>query len=255
MGERASPNPWILPAAGGPEARARLVCFPYAGAGASAYRTWRRALPPHLALALVQLPGREARFNEPLHTSIASLAAGVAGALRAETGPRRPTVFFGHSMGALVAYETARLLAAQGGPAPALLVVSGHRAPHLPSFRAPLGNASDEALLQELGRLGGTPPEVLAHPDLLALVKPIFRADLTACETYRYVPGAGLDCSLVAYGGLADPDAPPASLEGWREHTRGEFTRRLFPGGHFFLQSSERDVLNALLMDVARVAP
>jgi medium-chain acyl-[acyl-carrier-protein] hydrolase len=242
---------WVALASAPGRLRLRLFVFPHAGAGTAGYRPWAGALPPDVQLALVQLPGREARLAEPPLTRMRALVDALVPAL----GPHLdvPFAFFGHSMGAHVAFETARALRAEGRE-PERLVASGNRAPHLPFPRPRIHHLPDDRILAEFQRLGGTPAEVLADRQLMALLLPVLRADLELCETYRFEPGPSLTCPLTVFGGTRDPDVPPAALDAWREHTTGPFARRLFDGGHFFLQEARQQVL-AALRDVLQAAP
>jgi medium-chain acyl-[acyl-carrier-protein] hydrolase len=157
-------------------------------------------------------------------------------------------------MGARVCFEVARLLRRQGGPQPASLFVSGDHAPHLPSPRAPIHALPQGEFVQELRRLNGTPGTVLECAELMELLLPLLRADLTLIETYIYQPEAPLDCPISAFGGLQDPEAAPPSLEAWCQHTRGSFSLHLFPGDHFFLVNSKTAVLEALSQELNPLA-
>lgn len=235
---------WIATQPARSTPRRRLFCLPFAGGGASAYRGWGRGLPSDLELCALQLPGREARFGEPL---LSDMEAMVEGTLRA-VAPLRdlPFAFFGHSMGAVIAYETARRLAALGGPQPGLLAVSGRSAPFLAAKVPPMHTLSDAEFVEGLRRLEGTPAEVLENAELMELVLPVLRADFHAIETYRWREGPPLQARLLVLGGETDPDTDPASLQAWAEVTRGGCRCELFPGGHFFL-NEQRDGLLALL--------
>jgi medium-chain acyl-[acyl-carrier-protein] hydrolase len=222
---------WFTVPRPAPAARLRLVCFPYAGGGASAYWRWAAALPAGIELAAVTLPGREARFDEPPHESLAVLLPELLDAL----GPyQRPVAFFGHSMGALIAFELCRALARDGLPAPRALVVSGRRAPHLPAPAGSSDDLSDPALCAQLRAYGGTSDEVFAEPALLELVLPTFRADLVLAAGYRYRPAPPLETPIIAYGGVEDAETSAAEIAGWAEHTSAGFDSRFFPGGHSF---------------------
>jgi medium-chain acyl-[acyl-carrier-protein] hydrolase len=223
----------------------RLFCFPYAGAGTSAFRGWHEALPPDVEVCSLQLPGRGSRLGEPAFRRMTPLVEALAEGVRAALGT--PIAFFGHSMGALVAFELAREMRRRGWPAPRHLFVSGLAAPHLPD-PAPtrLHRLTDGELVAELRRLGGTPPAVLESPEILELTLPTLRADFELLETYRYEPEPPLDCDLTALGGQDDRFVTPGGLAAWAAETSGRFTRVVFPGNHFFLHSAAAAVLRTV---------
>jgi len=213
-----------------------LVCFAHSGAGASTFTPWATVLPPAIEVCAVQLPGRETRLAELPFTRLEPLLSALLDAI----GPQlagRAYAFFGHSMGALVSFELARRLQAQGA-GPVHLFVSGHPAPHLPDREPPIHALPEDQFLARLRQLNGTPPEVLEHPELRALLIPLLRADFAVCDHYTFTPGERLTCSLSAFGGLQDPHARRDELEAWRVHTCATFAVRLFPGDHFYLNSA-----------------
>ena len=224
-----------------PESGVRLFCFPYSGGGASIYRSWGDALAPDVELCAVQLPGRENRFMEPAATDMSTLVEQVAEGIAPLLD--RPFALFGHSFGALVAFELAHDLQRRG-QRPRHLFVSGRQAPHLTYPRPPIHQLGDEAFSDEMRRLNGTPEHVLANPALLSLAIGIVRADYTVCETYR-LPGGRplLECPVTALGGTDDPETTAGDVEAWARHTRGGFEARAIPGDHFFLHSQEALVL------------
>jgi surfactin synthase thioesterase subunit len=231
-------------------ARVQLYCLPYAGAAARAFRPWLDLFPDDIGVWGVEYPGRGTRFLEPLATTIADIAAGLAAALADQ--PERPFALFGHSMGSLVAFETCHRLQALNAPAPVLLVASGHRAPHLPSARLPYHAAPDPDFIARVRDLGATPPEALASQDFLDLILPILRADFRACETYRAVPRPKLRIPTVIYGGLADRDVSRDQLEAWSHETERVCAVRMFPGDHFFLNSAADRVTGMLTLDLRK---
>lgn len=230
-------NSWIISFDRRPDAELRLFCFPHAGVGGSIYRSWSDRLPGWIELSAVQLPGRESRFRERPFRNVDALVEAVKEGLAPFLD--RPFAFFGHSMGAIVAYEVARVLEEGHGPRPGHLFVSGRRAPHLPPREPPMTHLPDEAFVAEVGRrYGGIPDPLLEQPDLLSIFLPALRADMEALEAYAYRPGASLTCPVTAYGGKADPWAGAPELEAWAASTTARFGMRLFEGGHFFLEAA-----------------
>jgi medium-chain acyl-[acyl-carrier-protein] hydrolase len=213
----------------------RLVCVPYAGGAASAFRLWPHCLPNWAELCAVQLPGREQRHREALTTVMPAAVNAVAEALLPLSDV--PLVLFGHSMGAIIAYETARLLQRLHGISIRHLIVSGRRAPHVPSMRPDMHSLPRAGLVDQLRRLNGTPGEVLNDAEMLDIMLPIIRADFELIETYRPSDAAPLGCPVTAVGGDADPDVSPTMLQDWRVTTSNAFDTRVFPGDHFYLNS------------------
>lgn len=232
---------WVLRPRPLAEAQYRLFCFPYAGIGPSAYRSWVPALPGSIEARLVQLPGREGRWREAPLTNLEEIAPRVAAAIAPELD--KPYAFYGHSLGALVAFEVARYFRRTGTPGPAHLFVAAHRGPHLPNPHPEMRQLTDNAFVAELRRrYDGIPQAVVDNPELLELMLPCLRADFHAYETYRYVSEPPLSCPISAFGGDRDLYVRPAEIAGWRDQTTARFKMRIVPANHFFLQT-ERDVL------------
>lgn len=233
--------------------RVRLVCFPHAGGGATAFRLWRERMPAHVELSAVQLPGRGGRLRE---TPIDSLPA-LTELITSELLPYldRPYVFFGHSMGAVLALEVARAAMRAGREPPSHLFLSARRPPHLPRLEPDLHRLPDDAFLKVLGtRFGGVPAEVLQEPELLSLVLPALRADITALETFSPPEAEPLKCAITAYGGGEDRLVTVEQLHAWRSYTSGPFRVRQFPGGHFYLQSAQNELLSDIAAHLAPLA-
>jgi medium-chain acyl-[acyl-carrier-protein] hydrolase len=228
----------------------RLICFPPAGLGAAVYRSWANELPAGVGLCAIQLPGRTSRFREPAMTSIPQLVETITEVI-AEL-PKLPSVFFGHSMGAVLASEVTRRLAALAHPIPRHLIVSGRRPPPIPDRHRPLGALSDAAFVTEIGRrYGGIPPEILANPDVLELLLPSLRADIVALERYQPPPRPSLPIPISAFGGDADPMTPVSDIEAWENETQAGFKMRIFPGGHFYLDAQRKPVLDEIARIIA----
>ena len=216
----------------GDTARLRVYFFPHAGGSASTY-LWGRHFPADIEVSAVQLPGRESRFLEAPVTAMESAVDELAPTILSTVD--LPFAFFGHSMGALLAYHVARRLAEDGSPLPQRLYVSARRAPHL-GDREPIHLLPDAEMLARLGdsRIAQLDPE------LREMILPILRADLTMCETYRYAPGPPLPCPITAFGGRDDELADESEIVAWRLHTSAEFEVRIFPGGHFYQRGNEQ---------------
>lgn len=216
-----------------PEARLRLFCFPYAGAGALIFRTWPDGFPADVEVCSIQLPGRGTRLMERPFTQLSSLVEALAEALVPLLD--KPFAFFGHSLGALVSFELARRIRGQYGVHPVRLFVSAGRAPQIPNRDAPLHTLPETEFLAELRRLNGTPGELLDHKELMEIMLPVLRADFAMFETYVYSTGAPLNCPISAFGGLQDRRVSKSDLEAWRIQTGVSFSLRMLPGDHFFL--------------------
>ncbi|MFN8075593.1 MAG: alpha/beta fold hydrolase [Kineosporiaceae bacterium] len=212
----------------------RLIGVHHAGGSASAYHPLSRSLPPSWDLLLLDLPGRGRRAAQEPIGDMRGLVAQVAADVRPWLDGT-PVALFGHSLGAVVALEVARTLEDEG-TGPVWVGVSGRVAPTFQELaRKRLHELDDDALLDVLVAMGGTPPEVRDMPELRERLLPTVRADLRAVDTYRPDPTRGpLSCALTAFGGTDDRWAPPAAMPAWRKETSGRFEQRLYPGGHFY---------------------
>ena len=216
-----------------PRARLRLFCFPNAGGGASALHSWFRGLDPDVHLCPIQLPGRENRRRETPFTRILPLVRTLAEIL--EPLLDKPFVFFGHSLGALTAFELARELRRRNLPGPERLLVSARRSPDSRDPGPPVHNLPDrEFVIAVCRRYNAIPQAILADKDMLQVFLPVLRADLEMIQAYIYVPEPPLACPISAFGGLQDPTTAEADLNGWRSHTACTFSLRMFRGDHFF---------------------
>jgi surfactin synthase thioesterase subunit len=190
----------------------------------------------------MHLPGRGTRSEEPPFRRSEALVRAVADAIVPLLD--RPVALFGHSVGAVIAFELARQLQARGRPV-AHLFVAGRPAPprrrEVESYHLPRAQ-----FIEVLKAFNGMPRDILDDPDVLDLVLPLLRADFEVSETYRYTPGPPLRCPLTAFGGAADPWVEPADIEAWGAHTSGAFAAHLFPSDHFFVQTVQGELLHRL---------
>lgn len=238
------PHPWFISFSPVGNPQCRLFCIPFAGGGASAFRTWQAALPPGVELCAVQPPGRESRFRETPLRDLDALVAQLGAAMVERLD--RPYAIFGHSLGALVAFELTRWLRRQGKPLPRHLFLSGRRSASMPIGRRPFHDLPDDELLEEIRRMRGTDDGLLENRELMALVLPSMRADFAVHDTYRYQAEPPLPVPFSVFGGLDDITTPVDSVAGWSEHTSRGADVRLFKGGHFFINDARDDVLRAV---------
>ncbi|MEU3752548.1 alpha/beta fold hydrolase [Streptomyces olivoreticuli] len=230
---------WIRRFHPAPEAPVRLLCLPHAGGSASAYFALSKELAPEVEVLAVQYPGRQDRREEPLLDSVEALRDGVAEALTPWLD--RPIAVFGHSMGALLGYELARLLSRDASASLTHLFVSGRGDPAR-EVDMPLDELGDRAMLTALDELGGTDTRFLGDEDVLRLVAPAIRSDYRAVRTYRHTPGPRLPCPVTALVGDTDAMAPVEEVDKWRAYTSADFCLNVFHGGHFYLAEQFRKV-------------
>jgi surfactin synthase thioesterase subunit len=235
---------WFLTNTERPEARLRLLCFPWAGAGAAAFRDWHLHVAEDVEVRGLQLPGRGWRVRETPKTDLAEIANDVVEAVCGLDD--RPTLLFGHSFGAWLGLLVARRLE-EIGRAPLALVASGRRSPSHPRSDTPMRHLDDDRFVDEIQRrYGAIDPIIVEDADLLELLLPALRADVAALEEYTHDVGERVECPILAIGGSRDPVVPIDELGSWAEETTGPFERRVFEGGHFYLQDDPRPVLRWL---------
>ncbi|WP_410655034.1 thioesterase II family protein [Amycolatopsis sp. lyj-112] len=244
-----APHGWTRRFHPAPSAGMRLVCFPHAGGSASAYFALSAALSPAVEMHTVQYPGRQDRLAEPVIDDLYVLVERLVDVVSALP---RPFALFGHSMGASIAFEVARRLEARD-IVPSALFVSARPGPG--RLKEEWTHLDDDArFLAEVNRLGGMDTKILDDPDLLELALPALRGDYKAIETYRYRPGPGVSCPVVALAGDADPILDLRDVETWREHTTGPFAMETFAGGHFYLDQ-HLDAVVARILGRLTVSP
>lgn len=241
------PPSWLTCPQPNPQAALRLFCFPYAGGGTLSYRPWAELLP-QVEVCPILLPGRERRLAEPAFTQLPALIAALHSAILPYLD--KPFVCFGHSMGGLLAFELIRQLQPQA-QTPLHLFVSGCRAPHLPDPEPLTHTLPDDEFLAELRRFNGTPAEVLANRDLMALLLPTIRADFTVFKTYRYSPQPPLSCPITAFGGWQDPMVTHDHLQAWQSQTKATFSLHMLPGDHFFIHSHQHLLIQIMSAKLA----
>lgn len=226
----------------------RLFCFAHAGAGASTFHGWPEMLGPGVHVTAVQLPGHEDRVQESPHDRLEELLDELVPVLAGAVDG--PYAFFGHSMGALVAYEAARRLVAQGVPAPVHMFASALGAPHVPYRGSYVSTLPEPDFQRAMVKMSGLPNEAVQEPAFISLLLPALRADFRLCETYEYADGAPLPCRLTVLTG-ADDDVAPLDLALWRELSTGPFRIRVIEGGHHFVVRQRRQVAEVVRAGLA----
>lgn len=234
------PSPWLIHTPR-PGSSLRLYCFAYAGGSAHVFAGWQAQLPPQIEVAAIQLPGRAARMAEAPPASIAQIVEQLAPVIASQDVPR--FAFFGHSLGALVAFELARHMAARGMRQPEHLFASACNPPQHRGKSRMLHQLPDQAFLDALAEYDGTPPEVLQHRELMELMMPTLRADFRLAEGYAYAPGPLLAMPMTVLCGQQDQyvDVERAAL--WQSETLGACATEVFDGGHFFLTAERQAAL------------
>ncbi len=247
----------------GARAQARLYCFAHAGGTAAVYAPWARLLAPEIELCAVEQPGHGTRMGEGPLENVSAMVQQLLPQFRALQADRRPFAFYGHSLGAVVAYETALALqnlehlkgdisvSSSSGAGPLLtlqqLFVGAARAPHLPPVLPALSHLGQEAFLAGVQqRYGGISDAVLAEPELLEMILPPMRADFAAYERYQHGIRDRLTCPVTAFAGTLDPVVSETAVAAWADHTSGPFRFHGIPGDHFFLAEHREQILGII---------
>jgi medium-chain acyl-[acyl-carrier-protein] hydrolase len=211
-------------------ANLRLVFFPYAGGHVWQVWNWARQFPQEVELLGV-------RYAECASVADGRTAQSIARSTVEDVArlDDRPLIFFGYSLGALIAFEVCGELASAGLQMPAHLVVAASRAPSRAPTRPPASHLADAELIEELRRYQGTPELILQDKSVIELLLPSIRADLAIAERYRSLDAVPLACPITAICGSKDELAPPADVAIWKSHTSRAFDLQTIEGGHFFL--------------------
>ena len=242
---------WVKRSAGSATPRARLFCFPHAGGGASSFNGWRKLLPAGIELAAIQLPGREDRQAEAPVTEIDDLIAALLPHIEPLTG--LPYLFYGHSLGAIVAFDLAREMRRRRLPMPCALIVSGRRAPQLPLSHKAHGLGPDEEFADYLRLMGATPTAILDRPHWRDRLFPTIRADLNISDLYEYADEPPLDCPIHFFAGRDDPLVSGAEWRAWAAQTAAGFALADLPGGHFFAMNEQAVIAGEAVLRLERV--
>ncbi len=243
---------WIIQANATPHAKLNLFCFPYAGGGASTYRTWTNVLGSDVNIYAIQLPGHENRFRERPFTSWQP----VIDEVKQEISPLldKPFALFGYSLGAILAYELAHVVQTEYGKTPEALFVAARVAPTVKDKRdPPMHQLPDAAFVEQLSKFDGTPQRILQDKEFMELVLPVLRADFQINENYLYTNHQPLTCQISAFRGAQDDLMTYEDVTEWQKETTGQFTLRTLPNGHFFIHNAKDLFLQVLQHDIRKV--
>ncbi len=245
---------WVRRYHPAPAGSPRLVCLPHAGGSASFYFPVSRSLSAtSLSAAIdvlaIQYPGRQDRRQEKCVDNLHELAGQVHDVLKPWLD--EPIAIFGHSMGASLGFELARLIETETGGTPTHLFASGRRAPSRYRHET-VHLLDDDGLLADVKKLSGTDPAILGDEELLRLALPAIRSDYRAAETYEYRPGPPLSCPITVFTGDNDPKTTVEEAKAWSEHTTGAFDLNVYAGGHFFLAQHQAPILRTISTALSR---
>lgn len=253
MAAPSNSNNWFVGTQTNPQAEMRLFLFPYAGGGPAVFNNWTSEFPGSIEVCIAHYPGRGSRHHEPPISQITILAERYALAIQPLLD--KPFVFFGHSLGGLIAFELARQMRQQKLSQPLLLFISACGAPHLPDPNPPIHGYSDAEFMRALQQLNGVPPALLGQPNMIQLLLPMLRTDFEAIECYRHNPAESpLSIPIIAFAGADDPRVGQERIEGWALHTDAGFQSQYFPGDHFFMNTGRESVISAIAAELQSAA-
>lgn len=228
-----------------------MICFPFSGGGIHSFKNWHLYLE-NTNLAVVQYPGRGIRMGEELFTNIDEIVETMYHEMVTYL-QKKPFVFFGHSLGSILAFELATRLIKKDNVYPLHLFLSGHDAPHIDNWKKPIHNLSEQGFINEIRRYNGTPQQVLENKEMMNLMLPILRADFQMIETYRFKNRPALDCPITVFHGNGDPHVKEEYAKEWAKHTDKKFTFQKYNGDHFFIFNNERKLLQHIQSELNSV--
>lgn len=244
MSNRLERKLWFVQNSSQPLAKFNLFCFHHAGGAASHFSDWQRHLPATIQVNAIQLPGRDHRYGESFYNSVSQI---VDKLLTFEDVFReKPFVLFGHSLGAIIAFELTKTMQKKG-LSPMALIVSGRSAPALAHLQEPIHHLPDELFIKQLIlRYGGLRSDVLQSAELMSLLLPRIRADVAMAESWKYEKTLKINCPLFVFGGDNDVSVSEDDLSGWQLESENKIRIFRFSGDHFFIETDKIAVMSKI---------
>lgn len=224
-----------------------LICFPYAGSGASLFTSWLDYLDLKINLYGFQAPGKEDRISEDLIEDLDSLVQLATQEIQQLI--QGPFVLFGHSLGSVLAFEITKSLEKQA-ISPKLMILSGRQPPEFGSKMQSISHLGDDAFIEQLKKLQGSDSRVLENRELMELLLPIIRADFKISECYRDFSGLKVQCPLIALGSNDDPWINKNDFNAWQNYSHKPVKIQFFPGGHFYIKEHHELLCNFLNAEI-----
>lgn len=235
---------WYLEYKKNPQADVRLFCFHHSGGAASFYFPWVESLSSNIELLAIQLPGRENRFSEPLMNDLKDILNSLTEAFHVYKD--KPFFTFGHSLGALIAFEFALSIRNHYAVSPCHMIISSTKAPHLPFRMKPLSNLDHNTLKKELEIYNGIDERIRQNDELLNLFLPIIKSDFSIYESHHYAKSEPFSCDILAISGGDDKTVTTEEILAWSDYTMGKFKHLSFPGGHFYLKEHQKQIIEII---------
>jgi medium-chain acyl-[acyl-carrier-protein] hydrolase len=236
-------SPWLFLPKQTPYAKLKLICFPYAGGSARSFSEWQAMLPNDVEQIIIQMPGRGSRFSEPTIDCMDTLTDTIIKELTPHLDC--PFIFYGHSLGARVAFEIQRKMALLSMQQPEHFIASGSAFPGKDRSDDITHSLDDDAFKAKLASLNGTPPAVLEHEELMMLFMPVLRADFKLADTYQYEGNQQFSADLSVFIGETD-EITKEEQHAWKNYFTGAYDSQVFNGDHFFIDSHNQQVGHAV---------
>ncbi|MFP7226339.1 thioesterase domain-containing protein [Priestia filamentosa] len=227
-----------------------LFCFPYAGGSGSIFHEWKKPLSANFDLKPIHYAGRGKRFNEPFYNNMNEAVTDICKLISSQLDDN-DYIFFGHSMGGLIAYEVCRKLIENGYKPPLHMFISGIRPPDMIRMRK-IHNLPDSKFRKELKKLNRTPREVFENKQLMDIFIPILRSDFKLIEKYKFESmNSKITSNITVMYGTED-NMTKEEMMRWSNFTTKKTQICKFQGGHFFINDKFFEVIDYINQKIVR---